>query len=370
MNFDLSEEQRAIADMATSVFADFCNDDQVRAHWDSGQPYDQALWPQLAETGLLGLIVPEDDGGIGLGMTELMLALEQQGRYVAPVPLWRQQLVAGLLASFAAAGVKAQWLDKLLDGSALATLSLDGLSAPHGLALQAKAVGDGWQLHGRAVAVALGDTAQLAVIVAATEAGPRLFLVDPAASGVEKIAGTLTHAEPAADLVFNNVTLTAAQALPVEALPWLEQRAIACLGALQLGVAAEDLRRTVEYTSQRIQFDRPIASFQVIGARSADCYIDIEALRSTLWQLCWRLDNGLEAEGAARVVKYWAAECGHRVAHACSHMHGGMGSDVSYPIHRFLYWSRALELSLGGATADLQALGDWLAKPETAGVDI
>ena len=368
MNFDFSEEQRAIADMASSVFADFCNDDQVRAHWDSGQPYDQALWPQLAETGLLGLIVPEDDGGIGLGMTELMLALEQQGRYVAPVPLWRQQLVAGLLAKFAPADIKSRWLEKLVSGAALATLSLDGLSAAHGLGLKATQAGDSWQLNGRVAAVALAAEAQLAVIVAATDAGPRLFLVESA--GLEKIAGTLTHAEPAADLVFNNVTLTAEQALPAAALPWLEQRAIACLGALQLGVAAEDLRRTVEYTSQRIQFDRPIASFQVIGARSADCYIDIEALRSTLWQLCWRLDAGLEAEGAARVVKYWAAECGHRVAHACSHMHGGMGSDISYPIHRFLYWSRALELTLGSATADLQALGDWLAKPETAGVDI
>lgn len=370
MNFDLSEEQRAIADMATSVFADYCNDDQVRAFWDSGKSHDEALWQQLAETGLLGLIVPEDDGGIGLGTVEQMLALEQQGRYVAPAPLWRQQLVAGLLAKFAAAGIKTQWLAKLLAGEALATLSLDGLSAALGLALQARATGAGWQLDGRAVAVALGNTAQLAVIVAATDAGPRLFVVELAAAGITKIAGTLTHAEPAADLVFKNVTVGMDQALPVEALPWLEQRAIACLGALQLGVAAEDLRRTVEYTSQRIQFDRPIASFQVIGARSADCYIDIEALRSTLWQLCWRLDNGLEAEGAARVVKYWAAECGHRVAHASSHMHGGMGSDVSYPIHRFLYWSRALELSLGGATADLQALGDWLAKPETTGVEL
>lgn len=370
MNFDLSEEQRAIADMATSVFADYCSDDQVRGFWDSGKDYDEGLWRQLAETGLLGLIVPEADGGSGLGMIELMLALEQQGRYVAPAPLWRQQLAAAALATFAPAALKSVWLEKLIAGSALATLSLDGLSASRGLALQAKAAGNGWQLDGRAVAVPLAASAQLALLPAATADGVRLFVVDLQAAGIEKIAGTLTHAEPAADLVFRNVAVGNDQALPVDALPWLEQRALACLAALQLGVAAEDLRRTVEYTSQRVQFDRPIGSFQVIGARSADCYIDIEALRSTLWQLCWRLDNGLEAEGAARVAKYWAAECGHRVAHACSHMHGGMGSDVSYPIHRFLYWSRALELSLGGATADLQALGDWLAKPETAGVEI
>ena len=370
MNFDFSEEQRAIADMATSVFADYCNDDQIRAFWDSGKDYDAALWQQLAETGLLGLTVPEADGGSGLGMIELMLALEQQGRYVAPAPMWRQQLAATALAKFAPANVKSAWLEKLVAGSALATLSLDGLSASRGLSLQATQTAQGWQLDGRAVAVPLAASAQLALLPAATAAGVRLFLVDLAGTSVEKIPGILTHAEPAADLVFKNAALGNEALLPVEALPWLEQRALACLAALQLGVAAEDLRRTVEYTSQRVQFDRPIASFQVIGARSADCYIDIEALRSTLWQLCWRLDNGLESEGAARVAKFWACECGHRVSHASSHMHGGMGSDVSYPIHRFLYWSRALELSLGGATADLQVLGDWLAKPETLGVEL
>lgn len=95
MNFDLSEEQRAIADMAGSVFADYCNDDQIRTFWDSGKNYDAPLWQQLVDTGLMGLIVPEADGGSGLGMLELMLALEQQGRHVAPVPLWcSEQLVA------------------------------------------------------------------------------------------------------------------------------------------------------------------------------------------------------------------------------------------------------------------------------------
>ncbi len=370
MEFNFSEEQRAIADMATSVFADYCGDDQVRAFWVSGKPYDDGLWRQLAETGLLGLIVPEADGGSGLGMLEQMLALEQQGRFVAPAPLWRQQLVAAALARFASATLKSTWLEKLISGTRLATLSLDGLTSARGLALSARQAGAGWVLDGRAVAVPLAGEAQLVILAAATADGPRLFLVDLTASGIDKIPGVLTHAEPAADLHFKSLQVSAEQALPITALPWLDQRALACLAALQLGVSAEDLRRTVEYTSQRIQFDRPIGSFQGIGMRSADCYIDIEALRSTLWQLCWRLDMGLEAEGAARVAKYWACECGHRVAHASSHMHGGMGSDISYPIHRFLYWSRALEMTFGGVSADLQALGEWLAKPETVGVEL
>jgi alkylation response protein AidB-like acyl-CoA dehydrogenase len=93
----------------------------------------------------------------------------------------------------------------------------------------------------------------------------------------------------------------------------------------------------------------------------ADCYIDVEALRSTLWQLCWRLDARLEVEVAAAVTKSWAAECGHRVSHAAQHMHGGIGVDTTYPIHRFTLWSCALGLSLGGTAVQLEALGRKLA---------
>jgi alkylation response protein AidB-like acyl-CoA dehydrogenase len=133
------------------------------------------------------------------------------------------------------------------------------------------------------------------------------------------------------------------------------------VSALQLGVADEALRRAVAYIGERQQFGRALATFQALSQKVADCYIDIEALRSTLWQLCWRLDAGLDARAAAAVAKSWAADCGHRVSHAAQHMHGGIGVDVSYPIHRFTLWSRALELSLGGAAAQLDALGRQLA---------
>ena len=154
MEFDFSEEQRAIADMAASVFADFCSDDQVRTFWDSGKSYDNGLWQQLAETGLLGLIVAEADGGSGMGMLEQMLTLEQQGRHVAPVPLWRQQLAAAVLARFAAAPLKSAWLEKLISGASLATLSLDGLTASRGLALS----GASW-------VVPVGSTRRLLLLV-------------------------------------------------------------------------------------------------------------------------------------------------------------------------------------------------------------
>lgn len=370
MEFTFSEEQRAIADLATSVFSDYCTDDKLQKQWDAGTSYDRDLWQQLQETGLVALTVPEEDGGTGLGMLELMLVLEQQGRFVAPVPLWANQLAAGAITRFGTAGGKSAWLADLVAGDKLASVSLEGLLSSQGLTLKAEQNGSGWRLQGKAVAVSRAEQSAVALLPAQTASGVRLFVVDLSLPGIGKLAGLLTHNEPAADLVFNGLELSADAVLAPEALTWLEPRVVACLGALQLGVAGEALKRVVAYTSERVQFGRPIATFQAITQKTADCLIDVEALRSTLWQACWRLDAGLDAQGAAGAVKVWACDCGYRVTHAAQHMHGGMGADLSYPIHRYTRWSRALEVSFGGVRAQLAALGQWLSNPEAHGVEL
>ncbi len=227
----------------------------------------------------------------------------------------------------------------------------------------------GWRLHGRAIAVPQAEQAIVALLPARTPQGARLFAVDLAQAGIEKIAGRLTQHEPAADLVFANLSLPAGAALDEDAVGWLGPRVAACLGALQLGVTAEALKRVVAYTSERVQFAQPIAAFQAISQKCADCLIDVEALRSSLWQLVWRLDSGLDAVASAGVVKAWTCDTGHRVTHAAQHMHGGMGVDVSYPIHRYTYWSQAIEIACGGVSANLEALGQWLATPALTDAD-
>jgi alkylation response protein AidB-like acyl-CoA dehydrogenase len=363
MNFQMTEEQGAIAEMAARLFADFCTDEKIQQFWAGDDAYDAALWQSLREGGLTGLILPEELGGSALGMTELCAVLECQGRHLGPAPLWSHQLAVAALARFAPdAAKRADW-PELADATRLATLSLEGLHDSRGLRLHAQAGANGWRLQGRAVAVPLAGQASVAVLPARTAAGVRLFAIDLAQPGVEKIEGRLTHHEPAADLVIAGLSLPAGAALDDAALDWLSPRVAACLGALQLGVAAEALKRVVAYTSERVQFGQPIAAFQAISQRTADCLIDVEALRSSLWQLVWRLDSGLDAAGAAGVVKGWTCDTGHRVTHAAQHMHGGMGVDVSYPIHRYTYWSRAIEIATGGVSVTLEALGQWLATP-------
>jgi 3-oxocholest-4-en-26-oyl-CoA dehydrogenase beta subunit len=365
MDFQLTEDQRAFADMAQGLFADFCSDDQLREHDTSGRPYMQTLWEQCVAAGLHSIVVPESDGGLGLGMTELMAVLEQQGKALALVPLWEQQLAAATLARFGTGAAKAT-VAQALAGEPLA-LSLAGLAQTRGMPLALTRTQGGWQLKGTTSAVPLGGSAQHALLVSAVEGVARLVFVDLTASGVTRTVGQSQHHQDIADLHFANVTLGDDALLAAEALDWLQPRAIAALAALQMGVTQQQLRRTVDYVSERKQFDRVIGSFQLVAGQMADGHIALEALRSSVWQLVYRLDAGLGALPQAHAVRALANDTGHRVGHMAQHVHGGMGVDVTYPIHRFLYWSRALAVALGGTEHHLAALGDWLADNDNLG---
>lgn len=131
---------------------------------------------------------------------------------------------------------------------------------------------------------------------------------------------------------------------------------------MQLGVCGQALKTTAEYTSQRIQFDRPLSTNQAVAVRAADAYLDTEAIRLTTRRAAWLLDAGREqeAESAVLVATWWASRGGLRVVHATQHLHGGIGADVDYPIHRYFLWGRQLCFTLGGADATAAELGDVL----------
>ncbi|MFK3820287.1 acyl-CoA dehydrogenase family protein [Pseudomonas sp. NPDC089407] len=366
MDFELNEDQRAIAEMAGSLMSDYCTDECLR-DWDlSGQPYMQALWASCIETGLHALAIPEAAGGSGLGMTELIQVLDAQGGALAQVPLWRHQLAAATLAQFGGTALQ-PWVEQAAAGTGLLTVTLDGLTSVRGIELQASAEGADWRLRGRVAALALAEQSAAALVLALVQGQPRLVLLDLAQAGISRVPGTMTHGEAFADLHLDGALLSHSHVLPEAALGWLAPRAIAALAALQLGVSAEQVHRTVAYIGERQQFDRPIGSFQAVQMSMADSHVQLEVLRSALWQLCYRLDAGLAAPSEALATAYLACEAGHRIGHAAQHVHGGIGVDLTYPIHRFLYWSRGLASALGGSSVILERLGDWLNDNDTLG---
>jgi 3-oxocholest-4-en-26-oyl-CoA dehydrogenase beta subunit len=375
MEFGLSDEQAAVRDLADRLFADFGGDERAGA-FDasrSAEDYDRALWHELAQTGLAALLLPEPAGGSGMGMLELMLVLEQQGRHLASAPLWQHQLAMLAIHTYCEQSICERALPGLRGGDCLATVEATVAGAP---ALRAVPDAHGYVLNGTIGPLpAIGShgapvSTKWLVTPVLTESGARLAIVELDAGGITRTEGVATDGEPVATFVFANVQVPAVQiAGDAAAVAWLQCRAIGCVAALQLGVAGEALRRTAAYVGERTQFGRPVGSFQGVALRAADGFIDVEVMRTAAWQLAWRLDAGFDTMGAALMLKQLACDGGHRVAHTAQHLHGGLGADLTYPLHRFFLRSRALEMTLGGARVSNSALGAWLASDSLAGVE-
>lgn len=364
MEFQLNEEQVAIHDMATSLFADFTSDEALLAHTESGATVMQAAWDATVETGLDLLFVPEALGGSQLGMQELSLVLQAQGAYLGQVPLWRNQVAIHLLA-------KSAEYDSLLQSAIAdkALFTLSNVSAFESMGIQLELDNAGL-LQGKVAAVADVIYSRYALILTTLPANKDgnqqgLAIVDLQAHGVNAVHAEATHGGAISDLQF--VDVKPIGMLDAAFVSQLQVLSIACLASLQLGVSQRQLKRTVEYVSERIQFDRAIATFQAVQMTLADCDIAIEALRSCLWQLIYKIDAGESAVSEALATAYHACETGHFVSHKAQHVHGGFGVDISYPIYRFLYWSRDIRANLGGSQSILAELGDWLSTNDTLG---
>ena len=211
-----------------------------------------------------------------------------------------------------------------------------------------------------------GLIADVIVVPATTDGGNvALFLVPADAPGVERVRQDTTTGTPQAQVRLDGVRLGAGAVLGAiddgTALRWTLEHATAGICAVMAGLTAEAVRITGEYTTGREQFGRSIATFQAVGQRAADAYVDAQAVRLTMLQAAWRLGAGMPADREVAVAKYWAAAGGQRVVHAASHLHGGVGVDRDYPLHRYFLLAKELELSLGGAHRQLLRLGGILA---------
>ena len=378
MDFSYSEDQEAIRELATRIFTDLATHERLREiEGDKETPrFDRKLWSELANAGLTGINLPEEVGGAGLGFLEAALVVEAAGRTAAYVPAIETIATgAPAIAEFGSKAQQQRWLPGVVAGDVVVTTALVELGGtPDAPALAAEKKGDGYTLIGAKSCVPSGLIADVAVVPARLDGGEvGVFVVDLSAPGVSR-TWQLTNAErPDAILEFDQVALSGDDLLGSgsdtsgsdtsgsDIVHWLVLRATAAAALAEAGVTAASLALTAEYTKTREQFDRPIATFQAVGQRAADAYVDSEAIRLTAWQAAWRIAEGLPADDAVAVAKFWAAEGGQRVVHAAVHLHGGVGVDRDYPMHRYFLLTKQLELTLGGATEQLLRLGSMLA---------
>jgi alkylation response protein AidB-like acyl-CoA dehydrogenase len=371
MDFEYTEEQLALRELARKILEERATPDRLRAVEQSEEGIDRELWRELAKANLLGASLPEAFGGSGFGFFELCLLLEEVGRAVAPLPAWPTLVLGALpVAEFGSDEQRQRLLPGVVSGDLLLTgaLAEPGSDDPLLPAARAEAVGDGFRLSGTKICVPAAHVAERILVPARSgKEDLGLFLVDPTAQGVRLEAQLATSRERQSQVVLDAVHVPAQDVLgnPREGaalLEWTLARATTCLCAMQLGVGDRALRLTAAYTTERQQFERPIGSFQAVHQRAADAYIDIEAMRLTLWQAAFRLARGEPAASEVAVAKFWASEAGHRVTYAAQHLHGGIGVDVDYPVHRHYLWSRQIELTLGSAAPQLERIGRALAE--------
>lgn len=369
MDFTFSEEQDAVRDLAAQIFEGHATAERVKEVERSEERVDRELWRALADAGLLAIAVPEEHGGSGLGLAEVCLLLEQQGRRVAPVPLWPTLVLgAPAIAEFGSPEQQQSWLPGVATGEVVLTAALaePGVNDPLRPLVTATRDGATWRLDGDKPSVPAGHVADRVLVPASTADGELcVFVVDPAGPGVERTIAATTDRSKVAHLSFAGAPAERLGAEDLDgrrATAWMLDRALVGLCATQVGVAEGALRMAADYTSERQQFGRPLSTFQGVALKAADAYIDTEAMRVTLWQAAWRLTAGLDATREVMVAKWWASEGGQRVVHITQHLHGGMGADVDYPVHRYFLWGKQIEDTLGGASAQLARLGRALAE--------
>jgi len=371
MDFSFSEEQEAVRELADRIFTDLSTQERLREMETdpSNDRFDRKLWSELAGAGLLGIALPEDVGGAGLGFLETGLLAEAAGRTAAYVPVVECIAAAApAVARFGTAAQHQQWLPGVVAGDTVLTTALVELGGtPSAPALVAEPSGDGWSLTGVKACVPSGTVADAVLVSARIEPdGVAVFIVPRGAAGVSVETMTANNGQPEGLVSLEGVTVGTDALLGSVAdgpaiVEWLVQRSTTALALQQAGAAAASLALVAEYTKNREQFGKPIATFQAVGQRAADAYVDAEAIRLTAWQAAWRIDVGLPADKEVAVAKFWAADGGQRVVHAAVHLHGGVGVDREYPLHRFFLNTKHIELTLGGATDQLLRLGATLA---------
>ncbi|GAA3004508.1 acyl-CoA dehydrogenase family protein [Streptosporangium longisporum] len=358
MDFTLDETRTDLRDLAADLLGKEVTAARLEAHEGSGAPYDAALWRSLARAGLLGACLPEEAGGAGLGAVGTAVLLREIGARVAPVPAEPSLVAAQVIASYGSREQR-EALAPLAEGEITLAVAPSepgrDLGAPP--VTVARPDGAGWVLDGAKGTAPHAAGASKILLTARTDTGTGVFLVDP--GDVEPRPVPVPTGEPAAAFTLRGVPGEMVGAADGLAAGGLRRAVIAGNIAVFSGVLAGALALTTEYIRTRRQFDRALAEFQAVTVQIADVYIAARALDVAVWSGAWRLEQGddEEAEADLAVGALTATEQALHALYTCQHLHGGIGVDVTYPLHRYFAWGRHHAHLLGGAEARLDTIG-------------
>ena len=365
MDFALSAEQELLKKEARHFLETECPKSMVKKLEASELGYSPEMWKKMADLGWLGLILPEAYGGVGGSLLDLAVMLEEVGRTTAPSPIF-STMVMGVLPILEAGNEqqKNHLLPRVANGEILLTMAIAEPEAdyqPQYLSTHATHHKDGvFSITGTKLFVQNAHTANYLLVVARTGKvnaagdGISIFIIDSDTSGVASTPLITIAADKQFEVTLDKVPCSNNDVLgglnkgwPIVESTLRKATALQCVE--MVGVAHKALELTASYAATRIQFARPIGSFQAVQHRLADMLTDVESARWLSYQAVWRLDKGLPAAREVSIAKAWTSDACQRVVSGAHHIHGGVGFDVDYDLHYHFRWSKALELNLGSA---------------------
>jgi alkylation response protein AidB-like acyl-CoA dehydrogenase len=366
MNFGFNDEQELLRSTARKFFENECGSDTVRRLMETPEGVSSDLWTKIAEQGWLGLVFPEAYDGLGLGLVDLVVLMEEMGRAVVPGPYFSTVLLGGL--SVLEAGSEAQkkeWLPKIAAGDkrvALAWMEPSAQLGPAGVTLTAVEKGGRYTLSGTKLFVHDAHTADALVVAARTRPGAgaegvSLFLLPRETSGLRvTLLPTMDQTRKLCEVTCADVTVGADALLGAAGAGWAPlarvlDRATVALCAEMCGGAQKVLDMTVEYAKIRQAFGRPIGSYQGVKHRAADMLVDVENSKSITYYAAWALDEGAaEAPLAVSMAKAYVSDAYRRVAAAGIQLHGGIGFTWEHDLHLYFKRAKGSEFTFGDAT--------------------
>ena len=362
MDFTKTEAASDLGGLVDTIVDSVCTPAHQRELDGLDERFDRVLWRKLIDADILSSASATSLGGDGFGVLEQVAILVALGHQLAAVPyLDSVVLAAGALARFGPEELQQGWGVPAVSGEKILTVALDPEMGEG--PVQANRAGDGYRLTGTRTQVGYGPVADAFLVPAETDSGTAVFLIAADDPGVSVTALQTTGLGSIGRLTLDGVAVDGSRRVGgSEVAAWLGTLATLGRSAFQLGVLERGLQMTAEYARTREQFDRPIGSFQAVGQRLADGYIDVKGLRLTLTQAAWRVSEDVPADIDVASAAFWAADAGHRVAHTIVHVHGGVGVDTDHPAHRYFLAAKEIEFALGGATGQLRRIGREMAE--------
>ncbi len=357
MDLDFTDEQEMLRELVRGVCADLSPLEVVRELEDDPIGYAEAFWKQLAALDLIGLTLPTAFGGSEMSLLEATIVYEELGRSLAPSPHFPSAVMsAGVLVAAGSDAQQQAWLPRIASGDAIvvpAWLEPQRGFGPEGVALMARADGDGWVLDGVKWHVPFATAAQALVVLARTDDGIDLFLVDPAAAGVSFAQQLTIASDTQYAVTFEGVAVSAEDRVggreAAAGSGWdtwakVMEDGMILQAALAMGGAQHALAITVQYAKDREQFDKPLGAFQALAHYLADAKTSVDGGTLLVYEAAWARSEGRPVDRLAPMAKLFAAQTYRDVTAMAQQIFGGVGFTLEYDIQ--LYFRRAKQLQI------------------------